>query len=424
VLISNFLQQGSAGIREMMIEADKLGITFSRLDSAKVEAMNDAFVKVKFALIGIGYQLIIRLAGPLQWISDKLVAFIKTFKGGARELAFRSLNWITLKIDDAIKLVNSLAKAFLFGLKTIAPIIGKLIVGLGNVALIIIDNIPAIVDFFKKFEGGCIKAVLGLENVRISAEDLRDAEEDLKQSQLNRTPLGGLINWFRLKYKEGQYQRQLERDANRRRRLLELESSMYTGPGSLGDSVSQFQDTLRRGVLTAQVWGDNFTEMTNNAYNNFKGLSTGVNSWWLEMQKASPEAKKIAEGHKMNTDALADLNDVELKELKTLKERNRTVKEGLFLNAKLAYTAVKGAAIVKAQESSSYLDKLGNEETARIKREESLTAQNERIMAANEKALDKSGNEEQVMTNSLLQELIDTIKNSRTGLDFATEGVD
>lgn len=420
VLISNFLQQGSAGIREMMVEADQLGITFSRLDSAKVEAMNDSFVKVKYALTGIGYQLIIRLAGPLQWISDKLVAFIKTFKGGARELAFRSLNWVTLKIDSLIMLTNDFIKAFLWGLKAVAPVIGQLLRSLSDIGLSMIDMWPAIKDFFGNIKEGGIAAAVGIGHVSVSLEELSAVQEAFEKSRTSKNPFKHLWNWLKLNYYEGYYIRQKEALQRRQQRMNAFEEMMR------GATPGEFSmlDKFRAGLLQAGNIGDSLTQIADNAYNNFRGLKTGVNSWWREMQKASPEAKKIAEGHKMNTDALADLNDVELKELKTLKERNRTVKEGLFLNAKLAYTAVEGAAIVKAQESSSYLDKLGNEETARIKREESLTAQNERIMAANEKALDKSGNEEQVMTNSLLQELINTIKNSRTGLDFATEGVD
>jgi len=56
------LKEGSAGLRLQMEEAKRLGITFSRLDAAKVEAANDAMTRASQVAVGVGRSLAIALS--------------------------------------------------------------------------------------------------------------------------------------------------------------------------------------------------------------------------------------------------------------------------------------------------------------------------------------------------------------------------
>lgn len=69
------LERGSEGLAEARREAARLGITFSRLDAAKVEAANDAIVRLKASLTGVGNQLAIGIAPLIATAADKFAEF-------------------------------------------------------------------------------------------------------------------------------------------------------------------------------------------------------------------------------------------------------------------------------------------------------------------------------------------------------------
>ncbi len=78
--------EGAEGIKKAMKEAELLGLTFNRIDAAKVEEANDAWTRAKSVITGVGRQLAIALAPFLTAASDsltqlgiKIVAGVKTF---------------------------------------------------------------------------------------------------------------------------------------------------------------------------------------------------------------------------------------------------------------------------------------------------------------------------------------------------------
>lgn len=62
VQLINFFQQGREGIEGLVQEADKLGLTFSRIDAARVEAANDALTRTKAVFTGLFRATTIELA--------------------------------------------------------------------------------------------------------------------------------------------------------------------------------------------------------------------------------------------------------------------------------------------------------------------------------------------------------------------------
>jgi len=83
------LMSGAEGIAQAQQEADKLGLSFSRVDAHQVEEANDAITRLKSIFTGIGNQLAIQLAPIIEAVASKLVEWasagdgIKGLLGGA-----------------------------------------------------------------------------------------------------------------------------------------------------------------------------------------------------------------------------------------------------------------------------------------------------------------------------------------------------
>lgn len=103
------LMGGSAGLREMQAEAVKLGISFSAIDYAKIDAANDSFDRVKAMITGVANQVAIGLAPMLESATMKLVAFGMTGEGIGAKTA-NAMKWVASAVGtvgDGIYLVES-----------------------------------------------------------------------------------------------------------------------------------------------------------------------------------------------------------------------------------------------------------------------------------------------------------------------------
>jgi len=69
----NLLEVGSEGLKDFQEEVEKLGLTFSRLDAAQIEAANDALTRARATLTGLFRQATIELAPYIEVLADKFV---------------------------------------------------------------------------------------------------------------------------------------------------------------------------------------------------------------------------------------------------------------------------------------------------------------------------------------------------------------
>lgn len=94
----NTLELGSEGLADMQEEAEKLGITFSRQDAAKVEQANDAMARVKASIAGVARVITIEIAPILAKIfgkiAEKIPKITEALKGAVFniKIAFLSLS--------------------------------------------------------------------------------------------------------------------------------------------------------------------------------------------------------------------------------------------------------------------------------------------------------------------------------------------
>ncbi|MDA7760653.1 hypothetical protein N8909_01290 [bacterium] len=70
VALVNTLGSGSEALREMIAEADLLGLALSRTDTAQIEAANDAFTRAKGVITGLFNQISLDLAPVLKVLAD------------------------------------------------------------------------------------------------------------------------------------------------------------------------------------------------------------------------------------------------------------------------------------------------------------------------------------------------------------------
>lgn len=80
----NLLAAGSEGLEAARKEAERLGITFSRIDAAKVEMANDAMAGLRAVVRGIAQQIAINLAPYIQLAADKLTDFATQGEGAGQ----------------------------------------------------------------------------------------------------------------------------------------------------------------------------------------------------------------------------------------------------------------------------------------------------------------------------------------------------
>ena len=81
----NMLDLGAKGIEKLMLEAEELGMTYSRIDAAKIEEANDAILKMEGAFQGMGNALAIVIAPSVTTITEKITSWAASISKARKE---------------------------------------------------------------------------------------------------------------------------------------------------------------------------------------------------------------------------------------------------------------------------------------------------------------------------------------------------
>lgn len=103
-----FLSEGAAGLEAMQVEAEALGLTFDRVDAAKVELANDALSRVKAVMTGIAQALVIELAPYVTALANQFVNAAKDGKGWG-DIVVTAVEKVTLGVSylgNAVQVVQ------------------------------------------------------------------------------------------------------------------------------------------------------------------------------------------------------------------------------------------------------------------------------------------------------------------------------
>lgn len=105
------MMRGADGIKAAISEAEKLGVTFNRVDAAKVEQANDAFTRMGAVFKGAGDSLAIQLSPYIEAATTKFVE-MATAGGGIGPKIVNAVEWVAKAIAEATDYANLLPMAF------------------------------------------------------------------------------------------------------------------------------------------------------------------------------------------------------------------------------------------------------------------------------------------------------------------------
>ena len=88
------LQQGPSTINAYAREAEKLGLTFSKLDAEQVERANDALIRLRAIFEALMRQAVIQMAPYIEALADKFVDLSMT-SGGMGERVTSAFEFMT-----------------------------------------------------------------------------------------------------------------------------------------------------------------------------------------------------------------------------------------------------------------------------------------------------------------------------------------
>ncbi|HUS82440.1 MAG TPA: hypothetical protein VM013_04180, partial [Dehalococcoidia bacterium] len=181
--IVNMTTQGAAGIDAMAAETERLGLSLSRVDAAKVEAANDAMTRVGEAIMAIGQRLAIELAPFIDAIAAQFTEFATTGEGMAGRVT-EAVGWMVSAIE---KLANSFnfAKAVFLALRSVVR-------ALFSALLKVLGTIMRAMEWMPKLGGEIKKFRLELDAIanvswEAAGEDMNsalDAWEDMERNKL------------------------------------------------------------------------------------------------------------------------------------------------------------------------------------------------------------------------------------------------
>lgn len=187
----NTFAEGSRGLEKFHREADKLGIAFSNIDAAQVEAANDAMLRLGKLFDGIFTQLTIKVAPFIEATTRKLVEMGTAGEGVSMKLvnAFDFILRSIAKMSDLLSLAES-------GWLKFASVIQQ------GSAFILSSLVPVIESIESMLEllgiettgktSGLLKQIDILEKAaKKSAEESRKAWDDF----LNETAQGDVRNF-------------------------------------------------------------------------------------------------------------------------------------------------------------------------------------------------------------------------------------
>jgi hypothetical protein len=124
------LEQGSAGLSAAQREAAALGLTFNRLDAAKVERANDSISKLSAGIKAIGLSLAIGVSDPLAKIATLWTDNWKRIQAGVTAAVSRTVDVVVAAGRVYVKAVTTTAAA-------IAPVVialGRTFISVGRLA--------------------------------------------------------------------------------------------------------------------------------------------------------------------------------------------------------------------------------------------------------------------------------------------------
>jgi len=165
------MMSGADGLKAAQQEAERLGLTFSRVDAAKVEAANDALTRMSAVFTGVGRTLAIELAPFIDALAVKFTDAAQSGEGMGAKVV-NAFEWILTGIAKAADYLE-LLKAGFYGLKaTVAGVFYFAMTATQQWAeslLQVLDILPGMEDYVAEARAGLQGMAEGLSDVATEA---------------------------------------------------------------------------------------------------------------------------------------------------------------------------------------------------------------------------------------------------------------
>ena len=195
VALVNTLGGGSEALREMISEAETLGITLSRVETAQIEAANDSFTRAKGVITGLVNQISVNLAPVLQVLADG-------FTNSAVEA--NKLGNVGEQVADSLIQSFAYAKAGLHGFNIVLKKMELGFVKIGKyVALSLMPILDSFIDIYNAVAGMLGKNEIPTNPLREFAKQSQSAIQDLRAELADLTAISpdkmaeNMIDYFR-----------------------------------------------------------------------------------------------------------------------------------------------------------------------------------------------------------------------------------
>jgi len=251
IQLVNTLDQGSEALRAQMAEAEKLGMTYSRVDAAKVEQANDAMTRLQGVGTAIFNQFAIQLAPIIEALATKFMELatqgeglgtnLKTmFKGVAYGVA--GLMMPVWALATAIMAIGyAFAEVLVMALKAIKGIIQHLENLMNKVANSWLGGKLGLkpVNWVKE---------LKLDTILKAAENTRDATKIALADIASKNPISELGKWFEdLEAKSAAARREMEAAAKARAAMEEAKTKAETFASAI-EEVDKMNEALQEQI--------------------------------------------------------------------------------------------------------------------------------------------------------------------------------
>lgn len=185
----NTLASGSEGISAMQAEADKLGLTFSRVDAAQVELANDAISRAGKLVTSLGQQLAIQLAPYIEAAATKLTE-MATSGLNMGEVISTAIEWVVSGIGLVADVIHT-AKLGFMALGTLFT----------NIAAVILEGVTKIAEglewLLNKIPGVNVRFTEGLRAMSDEMNNFAESKnQELWDEFLEESPSTAINSFF------------------------------------------------------------------------------------------------------------------------------------------------------------------------------------------------------------------------------------
>jgi hypothetical protein len=149
----NTLALGKSGLVAAQREAEKLGLTFSRVDAAKVEAANDATYKMKAAFSGIWRQLAIKIAPAIEAVANKLTEWFPVMTRVGRVWVAYVKSWIGWIRAFGQSVIDAVRPAFAWVANSLSPVANAF----RSAFQAIVKNVDVMLGSWEGFRGAVVQ---------------------------------------------------------------------------------------------------------------------------------------------------------------------------------------------------------------------------------------------------------------------------